>query len=114
MIYRYRKIIDEYTTHIAALPDDDAFDHGEFPSGYTYVAFPGPVPDQPEGIVLEPVSLTPEMEEAALAGSPHCVLMQQRVNAGVYIDETNHIVKGTPEQVEAWRQDMLRRFKGDA
>lgn len=47
--------------------------------GLTYLAGPDELPEQPEQINIEPVTLTAELRERIKAASPHCQLIQQRM-----------------------------------
>ena len=111
MLYRYQKIIDAYTAHTATLPEG-ATDHGQMPDGYTYVAFAGDVPEQPIGIALTAVVVTPEIEALLRQHSPQFLLLAKRVDAGLYINARNHVVTGDARQVEAWRLAVEAVFFG--
>ena len=87
-IVRYRKASDAWTIYQLQLPDsqgqDDSIHCTELATladGYTYVSVPNGVvlPEQPEQITVEPVTLTPELREALKAASAHCALIAQRI-----------------------------------
>lgn len=86
-IYAYRKIFDQHSTIQAALPDsagpDDEVHCTELCTieGITYLAVPDAIalPEQPAGIDLQPVELTPELREGIRAASPHAQLVAQRM-----------------------------------
>lgn len=87
-IVRYKKAQDAYTTYQLQLPDSQGLDDqirctelATLADGYTYVSVPDAVmlPDQPEQITVEPVTLTPELREALKAASVHCELITQRI-----------------------------------
>lgn len=63
--------------------------------GYTYVHVPEGVtlPDQPEQITIEEVTLTPELREQIKAASPHVRRSYERLNERVrarYSDSDEH------------------------
>ena len=87
-IVRYKKHQDQYTTYQLQLPDSQGLNDqirctelATLLDGYTYVAVPDAVtlPDQPEQITVEPVTLTPELRAQIKAASVHCELIAQRV-----------------------------------
>lgn len=85
-IYRYRKIIDDITTHCLLEPDyapeaEDRITELCTLDGYTYVSVPDGIalPDQPEQISVESVELTDDLKEAIKKASPHVALINERV-----------------------------------
>lgn len=86
MILRYRKITDNYTTHALVEPD---YKDGETRctelctiGNDTYVHVPDDLvlPEQPDVLDMEAVSLTPELREEIKAASPHVQLSYKRLN----------------------------------
>ena len=96
-IYKYRKILDQYTTHALFEPDYYLLERDN-PSlegvritelcvldGWTYVSVPDTIvlPPQPENIAasLIVVDLTeaPDLKEAILSASPNCQSIRGRV-----------------------------------
>ena len=76
----YRKTSDAWTTHELRLPDG-AVELATL-GGVTYVSLPdgSALPtDQPAGLAWEQVSVTPELKDALRAASPHCALINDRV-----------------------------------
>ena len=86
-IVRYQKASDQYTTYLLATPDRQDADAPQvtelatLDDGYTYVAVPDGVtlPEQPQQITVEPVTLTPLQREQIKLASPHCQLVAQRI-----------------------------------
>lgn len=87
-IYAYQKLSTPHTIIDARLPDnagpDDDLRCTELCTiaGVTYLAVPDellPLPEQPEGIDLQPVELTPELKERIRAASPHLQLIARRI-----------------------------------
>jgi hypothetical protein len=112
MLYRYKKITDEYTTHYAhSLIDDPTWlEHCTLDDGYTYVTCNGPVPKQNPIIEFELINPPAQFFTLVRNASVHMELMEKRVAAGKYMREDGHIVPGTSEEVAAWRQQMLDMF----
>lgn len=79
-IYRYRKSTDAYTTYRALAADLTELCELD---GLTYISGPDELPSQPEQISVEPVELTAELRERIKAASPHCALIQQRMEARI-------------------------------
>jgi hypothetical protein len=76
-IYRYRKESDDYTTYNAQ--GSDVVELCTLEDGYTYISGPDDLPPQPNQITVEPVTITPELREQIKASSPHCRLINQRM-----------------------------------
>ena len=74
-LYRYQPIFDEYTRTDANLPENAIIhlssDQLVNFDNYQYVAFEGNIPEQPEGIKLEEVNLTTELQEKLRKYSSH-------------------------------------------
>jgi len=117
MLYRYKKIIDEHTTHYAE-PSRDAngnadptwFEHCTLDDGYTYVTCNVPVPSQEPIIEWESINPPAQFYQKVRSASVHVELMERRVAAGKYIREDGHIVHGTPGEVAAWRAQIKEMF----
>lgn len=85
-IYKYRKVIDAYTTHCLSEPDY-AREGGERITelctldGETYVSVPDSVslPNQSEQITVEEIILTEGLIELIKSESPHILLINQRI-----------------------------------
>lgn len=89
---RYRKVSDAYTTYQLQLPDSQGLDDqlhctelATLADGYTYVAVPDGVtlPEQPDKIAVEPVTLTPELRGEIKVASAHCALIAERTEAKI-------------------------------
>ncbi|HWO99180.1 MAG TPA: hypothetical protein VNL74_00930 [Methylococcus sp.] len=83
-IYRYRKVIDAFTTHQMLSPGDIPFQElCTLEDGYTYVSVPdgAALPEQPSVIAasVEAVALTDELRERIKGASPHCQRIAERV-----------------------------------
>lgn len=84
-IARYQKVVDNYTTYTLRLPEDSQGNAlaQEFCllEKYTYVAVMDGVelPDQPEQIAVELVTLTDELRAQLKAASQHVRLINHRV-----------------------------------
>lgn len=76
-IYRYQKQSDAYTVYQAQ--GEDLQELCTLDDGYTYVSGPDDLPPQPNQITVEPVTITPELREQIKASSPHCRLINQRM-----------------------------------
>ena len=90
-IYKYRKILDQFTTHCLAEPDynlletDDRVTELCAIEGVTFVSVPDSIilPPQPEEITLEEVVLTEQLIADIRAASPHILLINDRVVAKI-------------------------------
>ncbi len=82
MIIKYQKQTDEYTTHTLVTPEDSGCTELATISGDTYVHVPDGVtlPDQPEQITVEDVTLTDDLREQIKAASPHVQLSYKRLS----------------------------------
>jgi hypothetical protein len=86
MILKYQKITDNYTTYTLLEPDYQEEDLKCVElctiGNYTYVFVPeGTVlPDQPEQIIIEEITLTKELREEIKLASPHVQLSYKRLN----------------------------------
>jgi hypothetical protein len=86
-IYKYRKITDDITTYCLLEPDynllatDERVKELATIAGYTYVSVPDGIvlPEQPEQITVEEVTLTDELKKAIKTASPHVQLINERV-----------------------------------
>lgn len=86
-IYRYRKVIDKYTTHCLREPDYNLLKTDERVTelcdlnGFTYVSVPDAfnLPDQPDQITVEPVKLIAGLVADIKAVSQHVKLINARV-----------------------------------
>jgi hypothetical protein len=86
-IYKYRKVIDEFTTYRFAEPDynlleiEDRFTELCTIDGETYVSVPDglTVPVQPDQITVEEVTLTDAIKDAIRQASPHVKLINDRI-----------------------------------
>jgi hypothetical protein len=76
-IYRYQKQSDAYTVYQAQ--GEDLQELCTLDDGYTYVSGPDDLPPQPNQITVEPVTITTELREQIKASSPHCRLINQRM-----------------------------------
>lgn len=75
-IYRYQAASDAYTTYRAS--GENLVELCEL-DGLTYISGPDELPPQPEQIRVEPGGLTAELRERIKAASPHCQLIQRRM-----------------------------------
>ena len=90
-IYKYQKIVDDYTTHCLVEPDynlleaEDRITELCTIDGITYVSVPDSItlPEQPEQITVEEVELTEELKESIKSASPHVQLINERVVAKI-------------------------------
>jgi hypothetical protein len=86
-IYKYQKIVDDYTTHCLVEPDynlletEDRITELCTIDGVTFVSVPDSItlPEQPEQITVEEVELTDELKESIKSASPHVQLINDRV-----------------------------------
>ena len=86
-IYRYKKVQDQYTTYSLREPDHGMQSDAERCTelctidGTTYVSCPDNIvlPDQPEQITVEEITLTDELAAQIKAESCHVQLINQRV-----------------------------------
>lgn len=89
-IVSYQKHFDALTSKTIALPENPET-HGYIGTelatidGTTYVALPdgAVLPEQPEEITIQPVSMTPELKIAISDASPHVRLIRERVTAKI-------------------------------
>jgi hypothetical protein len=108
-LYRYKKIIDQYTTYTVQPPLDEGspvegfFEHGEI-DGWTYFAMPDAIALSEQNPIIECEQVTPPQQymQQLKEISPHYKLMSERANRGQYMREDKHIVQGTPTQVADW------------
>ncbi len=90
-IYKYQKIVDDYTTYCLVEPDynpletEDRITELCTIDGVTYVSVPDSItlPEQPEEITVEEVELTDELKESIKSASPHVQLINDRVVAKI-------------------------------
>ena len=90
-IYKYRKVLDQFTTHCLADPDYNLLDTEDRITELctigsdTYVSVPDSITlsTQPEQITVEEVTLTPELIADIRAASPHILLINDRVVAKI-------------------------------
>jgi hypothetical protein len=86
MILRFQKITDSFTTHTLVEPEYQEVDARCTElctiGNDTYVHVPDGLvlPDQPDVLNMEAVSLTPELREEIKAASPHVRLSYKRLN----------------------------------
>lgn len=78
-IYSYQQKSDAYTTYIAQGDEATPITKLCTLDGVTYISADGDLPAQPEQISVEPVELTAELRAAIKAASPHCTLINQRM-----------------------------------
>jgi hypothetical protein len=91
MIYKYKKVINQYTTYALAEPDYNLLDTDDRVTELctigedTYVSVPDSIilPPQPEQITVEEVELTDELIAELRAASPHIILINDRVVAKI-------------------------------
>ena len=109
MLYKYKKIIDQYTTHYAEPPrdangnaDPTWFEHCTLDDGFTYVTCNVPVPAQETIIEFEPVADADPIHAAVVAASVHVDLVTKRVAAGKFMQADGHIVDGDEQTVAEW------------
>lgn len=103
MIIQYRKHQGQYTTYALNEPDyqDDSEKCTELATieGITYVHVPDSVtlPDQPEQITVEEVTLTPELREEIKAASPHVRLsykrLQERIRSRYSLEDEQYLTR---------------------
>jgi hypothetical protein len=116
MLYRYKKVVDEHTTHYAqpplvdGSPDPTWFEHCELDDGYTYVTCNVPVPPQNPIIEWEQVFPPAQYLQQIRERSVHLALVEQRVANGVHMRADGKIVKGDAQTVADWRRSVLDMF----
>jgi hypothetical protein len=112
-IVRYQKAIADGTTYRIALPLNEEGQHlgTELATldGVTYVAIPDDheLPEQPEQITVEPVTLTDELRAAIKSVSPHVRLINARViekiRAVYSVDDEIKCLRLAPsDETDAW------------
>ncbi len=83
MLYKYKPIINNETQIDANLSEGAVIhlsnDQLEAFDGYQYVVLEGDIPEQPEGLILEEVSLTAELQEKLRKYSSHWQRYKERV-----------------------------------
>jgi hypothetical protein len=90
-IYKYQKILDQFTTHCLAEPDYNLSETEDRITELctigvdTYVSVPDSIilPAQPEQITVEEVTLTDALIAELRAASPHVLLINDRVVAKI-------------------------------
>jgi hypothetical protein len=90
-IYKYQKILDQFTTHCLAEPDYNLSETEDRITELctigvdTYVSVPDSItlPAQPEQITVGEVELTDELIAELRAASPHVILINDRVVAKI-------------------------------
>jgi hypothetical protein len=110
MLFRYKKVIDQYTTHYAEPPRDGNgnadptwFEHCTLADGYTYVTCNEPAPVQAPIIEWELINAPTEQRyQQVMDASVHSELMGQRIAAGKYMRADLHIVDGDDTQIAEW------------
>jgi hypothetical protein len=117
MLYRYKKVVTEHTTHYAEPPrdangnqDPTWFEHCELDDGYTYVTCNGPVPAQSKVIGWEQVSPPPQSLQKIRERSVHLALAQQRAAKGLHMRADGKIVAGIAKTVADWRKAVVEGF----
>jgi hypothetical protein len=106
MIIKYQKKTDEFTTHTLIEPDyaEDAEDDPRCTElctiGHdTYVHVPDDLvlPEQPDVLNMESVSLTPELREEIKAASPHVRLsykrLQERIRSRYSVEDEQYLTR---------------------
>lgn len=81
-LYKFQAVTDQFTTHSFVNPDSDVKATELCTIGDdTYISVPDgmAIPDQPECINLEEVTLTDKLKTAIKAASPHVQLINKRV-----------------------------------
>jgi hypothetical protein len=115
-IYRYQKVIDQFTTHCLQEPDYALLDTEDRITeictieGVTYVSVPAGLalpPQYDTAILVEEVELTDELVAALKAASPHVELINDRVVAKIrerysVNDEIKMIRIGPTPETEAY------------
>ncbi len=128
-LYRYRKVIDRYTTHSLVEPDYQLLER-DAPEvvgvrimelceidGWTYVSVPDaiPLPAQPEIIAatLESVNLSeqPALRDAIRAASPNCRAIKgrvvDRIRAAYSVDDEFKMLRLAPSEETAAYNDHV-------
>jgi len=90
-IYKYQKVLDQFTTHLLAEPDYNLLETENRITELctigadTYVSVPDGItlPAQPEQITVKEVELTDELITELRAASPHVTLINDRVVAKI-------------------------------
>ena len=121
MLYRYKKIIDEHTTHYAE-PSRDAngnadptwFEHCTLDDGYTYVTCNVPVPSQEPIIEWAAVANNDPINADVLAASVHVEFVAKRVSAGKFMRADGHIVEGDDQTVADWAGATVQAWSDPA
>jgi hypothetical protein len=103
MILKYQKITDDFTTHTLVEPDyqDGGPKCTELCTigADTYVHVPDDLvlPDQPDVLDMEAVSLTPELREEIKAASPHVRLsyrrLQERIRSRYSLEDEQYLTR---------------------
>ena len=87
MIFKYKKVVDAFTTYCLRGPDNNLMEAGGqitelcTINGITYVSIPDTLtlPEQPAEITVEEATVTSELIEEIKAASPHVQLINSRV-----------------------------------
>ena len=99
MIIKYQKHTDKYTTYTLVTPEDSGCTELATIDGTTYVHVPDGVtlPEQPEQITVEEVTLTPELREQIKAASPHVRLsykrLQERIRSRYSLEDEQYLTR---------------------
>lgn len=114
-IYKYQKVQDAYTTHCLVEPDynlletEDRITELCTINGVTYASIPDGIilPEQPEQITVEEVTMTDELKAAIHLSSPHVQLINERVVMKIrerysVNDEIKLIRLGAPDDFTAY------------
>ena len=101
MIFKYQKQTDQYTTYTIITSEDSGCTELATINGVTYVHVPDDItlPDQPEQITVEAVTLTPELREEIKAVSPAVRLsykrLQERIRSRYSIEDEQYLTRIT-------------------
>lgn len=99
MIIKYQKQTDKYTTYTLVTPEDSGCTELCTLDSITYVHVPDSVtlPDQPEQITVEEVTLTPELKEQIKAASRHVQLsykrLQERIRSRYSLEDEQYLTR---------------------
>lgn len=124
-IYKYRKVIDEFTTHCLVEPDYNLLDTTDRITelctidGETWVSIPDSImlPEQPEIIThtLEKVTLTEELLLKIKAVSPHIRLINnrvvERIRSSYSIDDEIKMIRLAPSAESAAYNDFVEECR---
>ncbi len=117
MLYRYKQVTDQHTTHYAEPPrdaegniDETWYEHCTLDDGYTYVTCNNPVPLQNPLIEWELINPPAQFYQQVKNASVHVALMEKRAAEGLYMRADKHIVSGDQQKISDWVASVRAMF----